>query len=379
MPTLPRASDRRVQTVCLLILTLIACGVALWLLRPVLVPFVLAIFFAECLAPVIDWQIRTLRFPRWLAVSVASVLGLSLLTGVGFLIGASVARMHQNLPAYQASLNTFTSRILSSRPAHWLGAGPNTAAAALPQDQTISFITLVLGETTNIVSHGATVLILLAFLLFGRRQASADNSGIIWRIEERVQRYILVTVGISTLTGVLVGSTLSILGVQFAALFGFLAFLLNFIPNLGGIITTLLPLPIIWLSPDLSISVKVLALAIPGGIQVLVGSFIQPKTLGSSLDLHPVVLLLALLFFTMIWGVPGAFLATPLTAVIKIVFEKIPATSALAAVLAGDLRPMVRSIDAPATVRASVDVPAELLPTDRSPVNVAVTVATGSA
>jgi AI-2 transport protein TqsA len=226
-----------------------------------------------------------------------------------------------------------------------MGVSPNAAAATLPQETTISFITLVLGETTNILSHGATVLILLAFLLFGRRQPATDRSGIISRIEERVQRYILITVGISTLTGVLVGSTLSILGVQFAALFGFLAFLLNFIPNLGGIITTLLPLPIIWLSPDLSIAVKVLALAIPGGIQVLVGSFIQPKALGSSLDLHPVVLLLSLLFFAMIWGVPGAFLATPLTAVIKIVFEKIPATSALAAVLGGDLRPITSTID----------------------------------
>jgi hypothetical protein len=66
--------------------------------------------------------------------------------------------------------------------------------------------------------------------------------------------------------------------------------------------------------------------------------------------LHPVVLLLSLLFFTMIWGVSGAFLATPLTAVIRIVFEKIPATRPLAAVLAGDLTPLTRSIDTPEEV-----------------------------
>ena len=66
-----------------------------------------------------------------------------------------------------------------------------------------------------------------------------------------------------------------------------------------------------------------------------------------SLERHPVVLLLALLFFAMIWGIPGAFLATPLTAVIKIIFEKIPATHALAAVLAGDLDPLIQPIDLP--------------------------------
>jgi AI-2 transport protein TqsA len=61
-----------------------------------------------------------------------------------------------------------------------------------------------------------------------------------------------------------------------------------------------------------------------------------------------VVVLLSLLFFAMIWGLGGAFLATPLTAVIKIVFEKIPATRPLAAVLAGNLDPLAETIDTPA-------------------------------
>jgi AI-2 transport protein TqsA len=208
----------------------------------------------------------------------------------------------------------------------------------------VTFVSAVVGETTNILSHGATVLLLLAFILFGRHARLAGRSGILAEIEARVQRYITLTVFISFLTGALVGGVLGILGVQFAALFGFLAFLLNFIPNLGAIIATLLPLPIIWFSPDLTIAAKLLAIILPSAIQIAIGT-LQPRLMGSSLQLHPVVLLLALLFFTMIWGVAGAFLATPLTAVIKIIFEKIPATRPLAAVLAGDLEPLIRPID----------------------------------
>jgi AI-2 transport protein TqsA len=189
------------------------------------------------------------------------------------------------------------------------------------------------------------VLLLMAFILFGRRSTRLGSTGILREIEQRVQRSISLTVFISTLTGVLVGSTLAILGVEFAAVFGFLAFLLNFIPNIGSIIATALPLPIIFLNPEMTIAAKVLAIAVPSAIQVLIGSLVQPRMLGNSLQLHPVVLLLSLLFFTMIWGVAGAFLATPLTAVIRIVFEKIPATRPLAALLAGDLAPLTRSID----------------------------------
>src|SRR5206468_5337100 len=102
---------------------------------------------------------------------------------------------------------------------------------------------------------------------------------------------------------------------------------------------------IIFLSRDMNVAEKILGMAIPSAIQIAIGSLVQPRMLGNSLQLHPVVLLLSLLFFTMIWGVAGAFLATPLTAVIKIVFERIPATRPLASVLAGDLTPLTRSID----------------------------------
>ncbi len=353
-------SDRRVQTVCLLILTLISVAVAMWLLQPVLVPFVLALFFSQCLTPLIDYLMRRFRLPQMIAVTVAALAGAAIVTGVALLLASSIAGMaeKQSFSKYETQFDDYMKHLAGSRPVKWMGIKPESVSDSplqFVQDKAVDFFTLVAGIIATILKNTATVLILMAFLLFGRTRANARSSGILAEIETRVQQYISLTVLISIITGVLVGGTLGILQVQFAAGFGFLAFLLNFIPNLGAVVATLLPLPLVFLDPHLSIVAKLLAVIIPALVQAGIGSFLQPRMMGHSLELHPVVLLLALLFFTMIWGLGGAFLATPLTAVIKIVFEKIPATRALAAALAGNLNPLAESIDPPAEVLGSTD------------------------
>jgi AI-2 transport protein TqsA len=349
-----RPSDRRVQTACLVILTLIALTVAMALLQQVLVPFVLALFFSQCLSPVIHFLMRRFKFPQVIAVSTAVLLGISLLAGSGLIVAASVGgrvTSQESLDLYRDRLNRLTHSIVSSRAAHYLGIKPDADLGQFLkaiQNALLDFAQGTLYETGTFVTRGATVILLMAFLLYGRRWEpvpSIRRPGILLEIEDRVQRYISLTVFISVLTGVLVGSSLAIMGVQFAAVFGLLAFLLNFIPNIGAVIATLLPIPLVFLDPNIGIITAILAVAIPAAIQILIGSLLQPKMLGNSLELHPVVLLLALLFFAMIWGVGGAFLATPLTAVFKIVFEKIPATRPLAAALAGNLGPLTRTID----------------------------------
>jgi AI-2 transport protein TqsA len=358
MTTPSRPSDRRVQTACLLILTLIATGFALDQLKQVLVPFVLALFFSQCLTPMIDTLMRRFRWPRMVAVTMAAIIGAALIVGVAFLLGSSISGMaeKQNLSQYESRFQHLTDEVATSRAAAWIGIKPGDRVTAMLQKFQNSGVDLFgfvgsqakdIAQNTGVVLiNTAVVLILMAFLLFGR-QTRRSRFAVLNQIEERVQRYISLTVGISILTGVLVGSSLSILQVQFAAGFGFLAFVLNFIPNLGAVVTTLLPLPFVFLDPHLSIVQQLLALVIPAAIQVAIGSFVQPRIMGQSLDLHPVVLILSLLFFTMIWGLGGAFLATPVTAVIKIVFEKIPATRPLAAALAGNLDPLAEMIESP--------------------------------
>jgi AI-2 transport protein TqsA len=88
-------------------------------------------------------------------------------------------------------------------------------------------------------------------------------------------------------------------------------------------------------SPDVSLTVAILAIALPGGIQLLIGNVIAPKIMGDSLDLDPVVILLALMIWGALWGVVGMLLATPITAVLKILLGRIEFTAPAAELLGG--------------------------------------------
>ena len=344
----PSRSDRQVQTTCLLILTFIASGFALWALRPVLVPFVLALFFTYWLTPLIDVQERRLGVRRGMAVANTAILALALLSGIGTIIASSVAKPTAVTPPksadtggvpetkpYESDARRVVAWIAQTRPGRWLGISPESEALKIPAETARAFVQNVLQETTVIISNGALVIVFVIFMLMGRGITPRMRPALLVEIESRVKRYLVVMISLSVLTGLLVGTALAILGVPFAAVFGLLALLLNFIPTLGAIVATLLPLPVVLLT-EMPVPAKIMAIAIPGAIQGFIGA-VQPKIQGDALEIHPVAILLALIFFGTIWGIAGAFLATPLVAVIKIVLEHLPATRSLASLLAGDL------------------------------------------
>ncbi len=332
---------QRMQTLCLVALTLMAVGVALYFLRPVLVPFVLAVLLTYCLTPVIDAQRRYLRLPRGLAIVSAVVLALMVLALCGSVVASSISGASRKLQDYEKQFQEITERLNWSEPLERLGIRTDAEQIrtflAAQEGAGWGLVSAVLSEATNVVSNGALVMIFMLFLLLGRRPDPRPSGDLLAQIETSVKSYIVSTIFLSAVTGLLLGLTLALLGVEFAWVFALLAFLLNFVPSIGAIIASLLPLPVILLSPDLSVTAKVLAIVIPAAMQFVIGSFVQPRVQGHALDLHPVVILLALIFFGMIWGIIGAFLATPITAVVRIVLGRIPITRPLADVLAGNL------------------------------------------
>jgi AI-2 transport protein TqsA len=337
--------ELRVQTNCLLTLTVLAVGVALYLLRPVLVPFALALFLTCCLTPLVDWQVRHLRLHRLPATVLAAALGLAVLVLFGFVVVAEVGSIWQNYGAYQARLEALTNRLAAQVPLDALGVRPSTQAGlsvVIPESTRRWFFSAAFSGGLDLLSTGGLVVIFMIFLLLGRAARPGPPGPLVAAIEARVTRYVLQIVGLSVLTGVLVGGTLAVLGVEFAFVFGFLAFVLNFIPTVGSILATLLPVPVVLLSTDLSLTAQVLALAVPAAIQAVLGAFVQPRVQGEAMELHPVVVLMALIFFGMIWGIVGAILAVPTTAVIKMLLEHYPTTQPLAGLLAGKLTPFLR-------------------------------------
>jgi AI-2 transport protein TqsA len=334
-----REYEHRIQTVCLLILTVVAIGMALYFLRPVLIPFVLALFFVYALSPAIDLQVRQLRIRRWLAVVNTIVLGCVVLFLLWLLIWSSVSQMAANAATYEAQMRQLIGTAGDKLPLERFGIQSEELPEFLevPSETTRGLLTAVVSSIMSVLSNGLLVVIFMIFLLASKGGQVPPEGSLREQIDQRIKRYLLTKVLVSGTTGILVGFTLWLLGVELAMVFGLLAFLLNFIPNIGSVIATLLPLPVVVLSPELSMVAKILAFVIPGTIQFAVGNLLEPKIMGQSLDLHPVVVLLGLIFFGWLWGIIGMIIATPIVAVTKITLERIDVTAPAARVLAGKL------------------------------------------
>jgi AI-2 transport protein TqsA len=328
----PETRDR-VQTLCLIALTAVALGVALVWLKAVLIPFVLALFLSIALAPLVDLQIRKLHMPRVVAVALVMVIAFALLVLIGLLVSSSVSQMAASATTYEEKLRTLVEKGLAKLPLDQWGIDVRERLDTFARD-TMSNVADILGGALNtllgLISQGFLVLVFVLFLLLG--EGTATFEGGTWtEIKKRIQAYVLAKVWISALLGIAVGGVLAILHVDLALVFGVFTFLLNFIPNVGALVAILLPLPIALLSPDVSSTGAVLAVAIPALLQIVTGNVLEVRVLGRSLDLHPVAILLSLILWGALWGIVGMLLAAPITAAVKLALEKIPYTAQFAA------------------------------------------------
>lgn len=332
--------EQQIQTVCLLIVSVVAVAVGLYWLRSVMVPFVFAVLIAFGLVPLIDLLIRYLHLPRSIALLMTLLASFVMLGVVGGLISSSVDKLAARADIYQEQLAQLMDRGMAALPLERFGVQVERTVESLSDislTTVSSMLFTVTGELLGLVSSGLLVMIFVAFMLVGSTGLEMARDGFWGEVQSRIQRYIIVKGLVSALTGVLVGLTLVLLGVDLALVFGVFAFLLNFIPSLGSIVATLLPLPVVLVSPDLTPTARVLAILVPLVIQFIIGNIVDPKLMGKSLDLHPVTLLLALILWGTLWGIVGMFLAVPITAILKIIFERMEVTTPFAELLAGRL------------------------------------------
>lgn len=335
---------RRIQNVCLMVLAALATGFVLFWLRNVMIPFVLAVFIANGLGPLVDVQIARLHFPRILAVFFTLVLAIAALAVVALFVSSSLRELTENASVYQRQIEQLVERVLTSS---WMDrleiserTDPEDLRSLIPIDQLRPMLLGTTNAIFDLLGKGFIVSIFLLFLLLGEAVPSVGTRA---DIQHKVRRYIVVQGALSLTTGVLVGGILALLGVPLAMVFGLCAFLLNFIPSIGSVIATLLPLPVVLVSPEITPTVAVLAIVLPALVQVSIGNVISPKVMGDSLDLHPVAILLALMVWGALWGVVGMLLATPITAVMRMLFQRMELTQPVADLLAGRPRESARA------------------------------------
>ena len=164
------------------------------------------------------------------------------------------------------------------------------------------------------------MLIFLLFIAIGEKSETARQI-IDDEVESKITRYITTKFFTSFLTGLITFVILVIFKVEVALLLATITFFLNFIPNIGSIIAIVAAAPIIFLKFNISFYL-LFVLGLLSATQFIIGNILDPKLLGENLGLHPVVILLSLLFWGYIWGIAGMFIAVPLSAIIKILVNR---------------------------------------------------------
>jgi AI-2 transport protein TqsA len=199
----------------------------------------------------------------------------------------------------------------------------------------IRFLKGTIGSAVGFFSTFTFMLIFVLFLLAGRKPAGVAG-GAYAEVESNIRRYLATKTALSAITGILVTMILAYLGLELAIVFGVLTFILNFIPSVGSIIATLLPLPVAYAQFE-SGWMLLWVLLLPGSVQMLIGNVIEPRIMGEGLDLHPITILFALTFWGLLWGPMGAILAVPITAILRIAMARFQSLRPVAELMAGRL------------------------------------------
>ncbi|WP_083264287.1 AI-2E family transporter [Pseudohongiella acticola] len=202
---------------------------------------------------------------------------------------------------------------------------------------------------TGLAADGVLIIIYVGFLLFEQGNFNAKLSAlvgnearersvrrIINRIRKDVQKYISIKMLTSLLTGILSYLVLRTLGVDFPEVWGVLIFLLNFIPTVGSIIATIFPATIALAQSNEGIALSLIVLLSIGSLQVCIGNILEPRLMGTSLNLSPVVILFNLALWGYIWGVAGMFLCVPFLIITTIVLSHFPKTRPIAILLSSN-------------------------------------------
>ena len=367
--SISREEQRSITSWSLMILAAVALTAALGFMRPVLIPFVLAIFISILVAPLMEFLEGRLRLPRSLSVPATILVALALVALLGLILTASIFSFLENADDHWQGFTNEVGELMAvaeaaefespesaegesgpdgvegtdategteeSAPKHvffGIDFSQEWILVVLKEFSAVAVIGTVAEVMINLLSNGFLVLIFVIFLIAGR-QTTDQRAGMYVDIENSVRQYLSLKMTLSAVTGLLVGLILWLVGLDLALFFGVLAFLLNFIPSIGSVIATLLPIPVAIAQFD-SAWTAILVVALPGVVQLTIGNYIEPKLMGKGLELHPVTVLLTLAFWGLLWGVVGMVLAVPITAVLRIVLLRFETTRPIAELFAG--------------------------------------------
>ena len=324
-----------INNACLLILAGTALTGILVYAKAVLMPFVVAVFFYIVLNTLADWMKKHWKVPHLLGFLLGILLFLGLAALSIVFVSNSISSFVDGAKIYADKLNATAEWSLQT--AEKLGVKLNSQflTETLNRLPLLNMVRTMGGEVVSFISNTMLVCLFLIFLFMGR--ASADEKGeLTTTIEKQISYYLLVKIFVSLLAAAVTWLVLRLVGTEMAIMFAVLTLVLNFIPNIGAFLATLLPMPVLFLQYGLDWHL-ILAAVLLISAHFVIGNILETKWLGKGMDLNPIIVIASLIFWALVWGIPGALLAVPLTSVIKMILERSEPTKPFADLLSGRL------------------------------------------
>lgn len=352
---MPLSSSEKELRWVRILLTIIAIPIVVLIfrtLKSIFIPLVFATFLSFVFAPLNGW-LRKKKVHIGLVMGIMLVIIIVLMIASTMLLTSAANSLVTGFPRYQESL--------MQRIQEWLlhfqelSARLDIATASFPEFDANQLLApggfSISGAISNVmattVDIGWNFVLIIIFLLFivaqngrlGERLKTvldADDreksSRSLMNIQNQIQRYLLTKTVISLCTAIVGMILMALYGVEFILVCGILLFVMNFIPNIGSIFASGIPMIICFLQSGMDIRTITFSLLIIS-TQMLFGNVIEPKIQGDRLNLSPIMVLISLIFWGWVWGIVGMILAVPITSAINIMLIQIDKDNLISAII----------------------------------------------
>lgn len=341
-------TSKKIYIFLIIVTVVVVCIYA----QSIIIPFILAILF-WFLIRVIKKLLSRVKFighlPKWILTLSSTIVLLGFLVFAGTMISNNIAQLSKTLPEYQANVTEMADALNEQ-----FNIDIMSQVGDFAKDLNFgNILSSLLSTLTGLFGNTFTVLLYLVFLLleepifpkklkamYPDKEKYDHVNELVSKIDHSIGNYIALKTVTSLLTGFLSYFALLFIGIDAPLFWAFLIFILNFIPTIGSLIATLFPALFAILQFG-DFTPGLMVLGIVGAVQMVVGNFIEPKLMGNTLNISPLVVFLTLAIWGVIWGISGMLLSVPITVILIIIMSEFPGTRPFAILLSqrGSLNP----------------------------------------
>ncbi len=304
---------------------------------PLLVPFLLSVFIAVISFPLMS-LLQQKGLPKGLSLTLVMLLVIFIGISLAFLVGSSISDFSRTLPGYQQSITAEWNEMIRWLHEHGISVADSIKEVADPA-AALGLVSSILKGFGSVLTNSFLIMLTVVFILieaagFTQKFISLNNTGaeslqsdakmFSQVFVDKLRSYMSMKTIISMATGILIALAMWLIGLDYPVLWGVLAFMLNFVPNIGSIIAAV---PAVMLAlVQLGFTSALLVAAVFVAVNVIIGSIIEPKYMGKGLGLSTLVVFVSLVFWGWVLGPVGMLLSVPLTITVKLALDSKPET-----------------------------------------------------